>query len=918
MRYQYKFLFVLCLASMLFLDVSGVFGDIQGTVHDSNNEPINNASVKLFRGAREINQVFTNETGEFYLHIAPGNYTGLVYRAEQYLPSVFNVNGDQLEAEVTLNPGVLLEFTGDMQFVDSENLPLKTVIKVLDEQGEQVTKSGFNLIYGSHVKGSEKISELQPNQILVPALEQIKVSFNNSYLVDSDIKTRSILIDIGPLPIDGVQVIDLREHHIPFNREYTKSALELIELNILEFSGYGFYLSKQEASVAMGKSFLEQSLRLYNEGDYAESYQTLKKGFLVIENTSRELAQMYQEARISNFILIGFLAISSIILGYLLTENHFTRISVSMIIYLGVLMVFYFTYPGTRIISFQILALASIAILAGLIALGMIVPSLFRVSSSDRRVHTRNLVIPIFSLAKRSLRRRRLRFFLTLISLTLLVTSFVTLTSFSQGYGVVRGRSQPRTSWDGVFIRGDGWTEYEPTVLNLEDEELLWIMSQPEVDEAYQKAENLPLKRPLAVVNGLTIFGLIGGDENEFKVSGLESSLIEGSLPDSGVVVSEGFLDTTGLELGDDIKINLVSMTIEGVFDSTSISRLKDLDGSPYMSEKWVNTNPSGEAPIWVLQNIDPKEQIFTSLETATSFPLIEIQRIGFTLNNNYSEDGFAERLSLEMGYQSYSSTRDGFTNYRLGNYFEGKGMNLLIPWTIVVLNVVVTMLNSLFERRKEIEILSSVGLNPAQVSTVFVAEAIMTGFIAGGMGYLLGLSFYKALAILNIGLQVQQKISAVWSIASIGLAISAVLTGAFVALKNSVVITPSLMRRWKIDASKGGFMEPYTVEIPVKLEHENIRIYLDYVEKRLLQYHDNPTHITSNVRKIREEYRISFIYKSFQTSTGSFYTRNNLRVISSGDEYTVVMESIGTPEWVHVVGSLVRRITMDYASERN
>jgi hypothetical protein len=172
-------------------------------------------------------------------------------------------------------------------------------------------------------------------------------------------------------------------------------------------------------------------------------------------------------------------------------------------------------------------------------------------------------------------------------------------------------------------------------------------------------------------------------------------------------------------------------------------------------------------------------------------------------------------------------------------------------------------------------------------------------------------------LAFLNIGLQVHQKVSAIWSIASIALAISAVLTGALVALRNSVIITPSLMRRWKIDRSRGGFSEPWIVDIPVKLKPESVVPYLDYVESRLLLLMDHPVQVTSSVKRHADENRISFIYKSYQGSTGSFYTRNDLRIIPAGDEFTAVLESLGDTGWVYVVGSLVRRITIDYTTEK-
>ena len=184
-----------------------------------------------------------------------------------------------------------------------------------------------------------------------------------------------------------------------------------------------------------------------------------------------------------------------------------------------------------------------------------------------------------------------------------------------------------------------------------------------------------------------------------------------------------------------------------------------------------------------------------------------------------------------------------------LGSYLEGKGLPLVIPWAIVVLNVVVTMLNSLFERRREISILSSVGLNPAEIASIFVAEASITGFIAGGLGYLAGLAFYKLMPLLGLALEVHQKVSAVWSLAAIGISISAVLVGALAALRSSIVITPSLTRKWKLDDSMGGFDKPWEIPVPVRLEPEEVDSFVGYLQERLRGLENDQVKVTSKVK---------------------------------------------------------------------
>jgi hypothetical protein len=497
--------------------------------------------------------------------------------------------------------------------------------------------------------------------------------------------------------------------------------------------------------------------------------------------------------------------------------------------------------------------------------------------------------------------------------------SFVTLTSFSEGYGVVESRYQVGRPWTGVFLREGSWTESDPTFILLSATEREWLTELPGVTGLSVKAESTPIQRAFMRLGGSPIMGVIGADPSEDAAVGIGSAVTLGGLPGpGGVLVSEALADRLGIGIGDAVTLGMVDLRVQGLFGDGALAALVDLDGEPYLPDKWVNTSPEGEAPVWVLESCAPEETVIVDAETALRIPTVGVQRVALQLDAATSPDELAERLALERGYLSHSSTPASYAVYRLGNYFEGRGLTLAIPWAIVVLNVVVTMLNALYERRKEIAILSSVGLNPAQVSAIFVAEATVTGFVAGGLGYLTGLGLYRGMAALNLGLQVHQKVSAVWSLASIALAISAVLTGALAALRSSVVITPSLMRRWRIDETRGGFQEPWRITVPIKLHPEEVEPYLEFMWRELYSLRDHPTQITSSMKRLQEgdARKIKFVYKSAQATTGNFYTANELIVRPQPNgEYGVELLSLGDHEWVHVAGSLVRRLSVDYST---
>jgi hypothetical protein len=326
-----------------------------------------------------------------------------------------------------------------------------------------------------------------------------------------------------------------------------------------------------------------------------------------------------------------------------------------------------------------------------------------------------------------------------------------------------------------------------------------------------------------------------------------------------------------------------------------------------------------GEKPQIVIESCSPTEYVIVHYSNALKLALTGITRIAVNVEPTYDAVAFAERLVLERGYLAWSSSPEGIHLASLGTFFEGKGMPLLVPWVIVVLNVVLTMLNSMFERREEIHILSSVGLNPAQIAAIFMSEAAIVGFTAGGLGYLGGLGVYKGLAFFGLALEVRQKVSAVWSLASIGIAMTAVLMGAFVALRSSIVITPSLMRRWRIEKRDPRLYESYEMKVPVRFTHEEMGGYTDFVLEALRRLENNDLRVTSSIKtKDLEDggIKIEFVYKSPGLAAENFYTKNTLLIENNAkEEMTVALQSSADREWARVVGSLIRMISMQWST---
>ena len=236
------------------------------------------------------------------------------------------------------------------------------------------------------------------------------------------------------------------------------------------------------------------------------------------------------------------------------------------------------------------------------------------------------------------------------------------------------------------------------------------------------------------------------------------------------------------------------------------------------------------------------------------------------------------------------------------------------------VLNVVVTMMNAYYERRHEVMIYSSIGMNPRHVSSIFLAEAAVIGVIGGCLGYLMGLGAYKIIYLLTPALQVKQKVSAFWSIAAIGISMMAVLVGGLSALKNSTSITPSLRRRWTIDRKQDSSIETEII-IPVQVYDEEIDEYIEFIKEKLEKAKKGRNMIVKmpKITQISEKHwEYWYIYASANSQISALYSRNRLEVEKiEGKTYTTTLFTIGDTESIKQAGSFVRQIGLDWSLQR-
>jgi len=261
---------------------------------------------------------------------------------------------------------------------------------------------------------------------------------------------------------------------------------------------------------------------------------------------------------------------------------------------------------------------------------------------------------------------------------------------------------------------------------------------------------------------------------------------------------------------------------------------MRDIDLTPLLPQKIVETTSApGSPPTILVERCQAAEVIVMNYEAAKEvFAAISLSRIDVKLQSPNSADLLSRQIALERDLSVWYSFAGTANQVVLGGYTEAKGLSVMIPWIIVMVNVIVTMLNSMFERRKEIGILSSIGLNPSHIAGIFMAEAAIIGIVGGGVGYLLGLSSYRGLLLLSVLVEVREKVSAVWSFASLGVAVVAVLVGTGIALRSSVIITPSALRKWTGESNvveRSGRLE---FRMPIRLHEDGVSALFTHLKE--------------------------------------------------------------------------------------
>ena len=928
---------------------------VEGFVRRPDGVPLRNATVRLWGFYLEA-EVSTDSRGRYELSAATTEASCQLYAfyddpdtaGYDLLPSQARLDtGEDLTACVnfTLQPAATVRVTGQLKPVESTMKIHKFAFDVVDlVEGKVIQQGEYRLVYGTGMNVQSYFLGSDPSTLIVPSDTPFAVAVSSSYqheryppsrfrsyrwrLRTTKIETfnKFTMVEGEGFRLGAGEVLelDIRRYSLVADMARIGPMIEEAEDELSEVEEQGFYVAAESHDIKEAKEFLSGIDEKIEGQEYEAAYVGLRQAYLKLQSVRGRLEAVIYEANVSLKVLLVFTAVTSVALGALLAVNGLLKLIVTLGSFAPMALYLRQVFPGSSVIEPGGFASMAAASLLGALIVLRLLPRMLGGAVGEGGLARVGAVVAVFSMGSRSLRRRKLRSLFTFATILTLTMSFVALTSLSTSYGLIYNRyGNDRPDAEGIMVRMPFYppnSEFEKGVFSpIIAATIEWAWGNEAVVNVAELAESIPSLRPYGRIGEWPIFGVIGIQPDvEPLMSIIDGAVVEGELlrEEGDCLLHRYMRNNARLEVGDQIVVKGVPLRIVGFFGG--VRRIADVDGETILPDYQVLVSP--DPPTIEVRVCNEDAVVITTLETALLIDRVIVSRIDVGLEPGADLEIIGKSMALSREYRVWISEGGESHIAYMGSQIGGKGFPIVVPWAIVILNVVTTMLNSMFERRREIDILSGIGLNPMHIAGVFLAEASILGVIGGSIGYLMGLGLYPVMKNLDWAPVVSQKVSAVWLVASLGIAVASVVFGSIVALGWSVGLTPSLTRRWNLGDQETGEKTVWETRLPVRIADESLEEFLSYVMgyfKRFSGLDSIPR--ISSVKLVKEgDARVmSFIYSEMGSSIHIKRTENVMTLARDEEGvYAPTMASRGDRDAARTTGAFIRKIVIRWSTE--
>ncbi|CAB1065242.1 FIG00598348: hypothetical protein [Olavius sp. associated proteobacterium Delta 1] len=465
--------------------------------------------------------------------------------------------------------------------------------------------------------------------------------------------------------------------------------------------------------------------------------------------------------------------------------------------------------------------------------------------------------VAAFLLGVSNLRRRRLRTALTCTTLIILTFTIMSFTSAKSMRRHARVLYDAKAPYQGFLLKNVNWrslpTEALGRIANSFGGKALVVPRVWLEDEDRTRATQIPVHFKGHIFEAK---GMVGLSADEPQVSGLDQILTAGRwlLPNErqAVLLPERMAKQLNVDLSRPLNhtVSLWGMPFKvvGVFSGKKLQARIDIDGEPLtpvifpreMSSELTEVEEEAlESGDEVREFQSRYQHIAGDLTVIVPYQFLvaaggHLKGVAIRPLLQESTQDTARDLIDRFGLSLFSGEPEGTFLYHASDTMSYSGVpNIIIPLIISIFIVLNTMIGSVYERKREIGIYTSVGLAPSHVSFLFIAEALAFAVLSVVFGYLMAQTTAKLFAETSLWSGITVNYSSMSGVAAMVLVIVVVLISVIYPSKVAGEIAmPDVNRTWNLPPAKGNLLELTLPFLMTYKEHRSIGGFLyEYFE---------------------------------------------------------------------------------------
>jgi hypothetical protein len=662
-------------------------------------------------------------------------------------------------------------------------------------------------------------------------------------LSDTVLRRKVILLNASESRPEGIgytvenwPIIPATEYRVACDMWY------LVTPRIQTLERHGIVNERIRALAEDGRSSLKRAGEALAERRYDRFLEEARNSWAVASRVYNDVEQTQRD------VLFGVLFYVALFVpfGYCMERLLFgltdirKRIVVFLVILVAVITLVYQVHPAFHLTYSPLVVILAFFILALSTLVGFIIFGRFEQEMAELQRRARHLraseisrgkaFVAAFVLGVSNLRRRPLRTALTCITLVILTFTIMSFTTVKSGRYQSSLRILAQAPYrDAVLLKALGWGDLPPGALDVVRNAVSGKgVTAPRVWLVREDRTRPPMVSLRRDGREVTAMGMIGLSAREPQVSGLDEVLGGGRwfLPNErqAILVSERTARELGISLanpgGQEILVWGMPFQVVGWFRGEALQSRPDLDGEPltpavYPSEAAVEITEveaeaieSGEDIQMIqgrYQHLPADLVVIVPYETVTAIGG-SLKGVAVHLDSEEATRGTARHLAERFGLTIFSGEADGVFMYQVGDALSYSGVpNILIPILISALIVLNTMISSVYERKREIQVYTSVGLAPSHVSFLFIAESLAFAVLSTVLGYLVAQTAASLFAATPLWRGVTVNYSSLAGVAAMVLITAVVLLSVLYPSRVAAAIAiPDVNRAWTLPEPRG------------------------------------------------------------------------------------------------------------------